>query len=164
MSEYTMTYADPPDISYPEPTAPADANPKDAAARSKPNQACAPATAAYWWGYVHEQGAFKYAAFNWRRAPVKASVYVEAARRHLELLAAGEVNDPDSGAPHAAHVMASMAILIDAYYHNTLVDDLGARPAPLHKVFNEIADVRARAGLPAQDPLARRQDRGEDDA
>lgn len=164
MSEFTVTYADPPDISYPEPTAPVDANPKDAAARSKPNQSCAPATAAYWWGYVHEDGAKKYGAYNWRKAPVRASVYVEAARRHLELLAAGEVNDPDSGAPHAAHIMAGMAILIDAYYHGTIVDDLGGRAEPLRKVLNEIADLRARAGISEADVMSRRQDRSEDDA
>lgn len=138
-------------------------NPKDAARRSKPSLGCAPSTAAFWWGYVHEVGAQKYGAFNWRAAPVKASVYIEAARRHLDLMAAGEWIDPDDGAPHAAHVMAGMGILLDADYHGTLIDDLGSDPSPLRKVLNEITDRRARAGLPQADLLAERQDRAADD-
>jgi len=135
-------------------------NPKDRAGSAKPNLACTPAPAAYWWGYVHEDGAAKYGAFNWRQSPVRASVYIEAARRHLALMEAGEINDPDSGAPHAAHVMAGMAILIDAFYAETLVDDLGRDTRPLRKVMNEIADVRARRALPDVDFMGERQDAG----
>lgn len=138
-------------------------NPKDRAGRGKPSLGCAPSTAAFWWGYVHEVGARKYGAFNWRAAPVKASVYIEAAQRHLELMAAGEWIDSDDGAPHAAHLMAGMAILMDADYHGTLIDDLGSDAGPLRKVLNEITDLRARAGLPDCDLLASRQDRPADD-
>lgn len=136
-------------------------NPKDAAGRAKPNMACAPEIPAYWWGAVHEDGARKYGAFNWRRAPVAASVYLEAARRHIDLIKAGQWADQSSLCPHAAHVMACMAILLDAYHHGTLIDDRGGDAVPLEKALGDIWDVRVRTGLAEEYPLGTRQDTSE---
>lgn len=68
-------------------------------------------------------GALKYGRTNWRATPVKASIYVDAAKRHLNAYFEGETLDPDSGVPHLGHALASLAILVDAEAAGTLVDD-----------------------------------------
>lgn len=82
-------------------------------------------------------GADKYGPYNWRVTKVRARVYIEAAMRHLGELLDGLDADPESGENPAAHVMASMAIYLDAMACGTLVDD---RPVPLVKVVS-VSDV-----------------------
>lgn len=79
---------------------------------------------------VLELGAVKYnngIPCNWRQYPIKASVYVEAALRHISAYYDGEDLDPESGLPHLAHATACLAILIDSAPIGTLIDD---RPLP----------------------------------
>lgn len=45
-------------------------------------------------------GARRYSLRNWRHTPVRASTYVSAMRRHLDLWAAGEDVDPETGVSH----------------------------------------------------------------
>ena len=45
--------------------------------------------------------------------------------RHTYLLLAGQDYAEDSGVLHAAHIMATCAVIIDARYHGTLIDDRG---------------------------------------
>lgn len=98
-------------------------NPKDRTGSSKvPLHLLPPAALAYT-AEVLRHGAEKYGEFNWRTSRVRATVYVSAALRHLLRYLDGEDVDPDSGLPHAAHVMASMAILIDAALVDALIDD-----------------------------------------
>jgi len=135
------------------------ANPKHDEGRKKPGMSLAPATAAYWWGYVHEAGAEKYGAFNWRETRVYASVYIDAMRRHADLMAEGEFFDtgPDgTGAPHAACIMACAAILIDAFYHDTLVDDTGWNRNELRRAMGDIAELRADRGFSKKDVVLTR--------
>ena len=120
--------------------------------------ALAPDTAAYWWAYVHEIGAAKYGAYNWRATDVVASVYLDAAKRHLDLIAAGQWIDEETGAPHAAHVMACAAILIDAQQHGTLLEDCGLPVGALEAVWEIIAKLRAERGLTDKELLADRHD------
>lgn len=68
-------------------------------------------------------GMLKYGRANWREAGVRASIYVDAAQRHLNAWFEGEDRDPDSGLPHLAHALACLAILIDADASDTLTDD-----------------------------------------
>jgi hypothetical protein len=68
-------------------------------------------------------GTLKYGRSNFRAAGVKASTYYDAARRHLNKWFEGEDLDPDSGLPHMAHVLASIAILVDADAAGVLNDD-----------------------------------------
>lgn len=68
-------------------------------------------------------GALKYGRANWRVAGVRASIYNDACRRHLNKWFEGEDTDPDSGLPHLSHALACIAILIDAGAAGKLNDD-----------------------------------------
>ena len=74
-----------------------------------------------------DEGARKYGAFNWRHGKVSASTYISALERHLLAWIDGEDIDPNSGKPHLAHMLASIAILVDAFEAGNLIDD---RPPP----------------------------------
>jgi len=69
------------------------------------------------------EGALKYGRSNFRAVGVRSSIYYDAARRHLDAWWEGEDNAPDSGLPHLAHLLACVAILVDAQACNKLNDD-----------------------------------------
>lgn len=85
------------------------------------------------------EGAIKYGAWNFRDTRVELMTYVGAIKRHLAAIIDGEWIDPDDVVmpdgtivdlpkkPHIAGLLASAAILADAYYNGNLVDN---RPAP----------------------------------
>jgi hypothetical protein len=68
-------------------------------------------------------GMLKYGRSNYRAIGIRASIYVDAAKRHLNAWFEGEENDPDSGLPHFAHALACIAILVDAQAAGKLNDD-----------------------------------------
>lgn len=68
-------------------------------------------------------GMLKYGRTNWRVAGVRASIYVDAAKRHLDKWFEGQNCDVDSGLPHFAHALACIAILVDAEAAGKLNDD-----------------------------------------
>lgn len=68
-------------------------------------------------------GALKYGRGNFRAVGVRASIYYDALRRHVNKWFEGEDVDPDSGLPHLAHALACLAILVDAQAANKLTDD-----------------------------------------
>lgn len=68
-------------------------------------------------------GELKYGRSSFRAVGVRASVYVSAARRHLGAWFEGEEVDPDSGIPHLGHVLACVAILVEAEAAGNLNDD-----------------------------------------
>lgn len=68
-------------------------------------------------------GMLKYGRSNWRASGVRASIYVDACKRHLNAWFEGEDLDPDSGLPHLAHALACLAILTDAQAAGVLEDD-----------------------------------------
>lgn len=75
-----------------------------------------------------DDGRVKYGAANWREKGVPASVYVDAARRHLaQWFDGGQERAADSGVHNLGHAMACLAIIIDAQWNATLHDD---RPTP----------------------------------
>ena len=98
-------------------------NPKHAAGRKKTPLRFIPPVALAAEGRVMELGAAKYGAFNWSDGGVVASVYYDAAMRHLMQWYSGEDIDQESGQPHTAHVRACMAILLDAEAQGVLDDD-----------------------------------------
>ncbi len=98
-------------------------NPKDALGKSKPCISFIPSIAILMEGVVMALGGRKYGPFNWRETSVQASVYSDAAFRHLAAWNDGEENDPESGVSHLAHVRANMGILMDAQEHGTMKDD-----------------------------------------
>lgn len=53
-------------------------------------------------GEIYTYGFMKYGARNWEKG-FEDGQLLAAARRHDLALAKGEMNDPESGLPHAAH-------------------------------------------------------------
>jgi hypothetical protein len=103
-------------------TVPAE-NPKTRAGAAKPALiSVTPTASLLHLGEVMKLGATKYGPFNWRETPVPAETYMDAAMRHLLSWQDGEDEDPESGMSHLAHVMACMAIIIDAK-ENDMLDD-----------------------------------------
>jgi len=102
-----------------------DTNPKAWFGSQKPSMNSTPTSALIEMGRVFEAGAKKYGLCNWRKDPVSASTYYNAIMRHLFSWQDGQDIDPDSveGTKHLAAVMASCAILIDAWEMQVLIDD-----------------------------------------
>jgi len=104
-----------------------DDNPKTVLGMAKPLTFAIPPSALIHLGGAMENGRKKYGLMNWREKGVSASVYADAAERHLMAWRDGEAIADDSGCHHLAHVMACCAILLDAMECGTLNDD---RPVP----------------------------------
>lgn len=97
-------------------------NPKDALSTGRVPLNLWPPVASAHGAMAMAVGARKYGAWNWREIGVRASVYIAAALRHLTLYAEGEDID-ESGCRHLAHVLANIAILLDAEAAGKLTDD-----------------------------------------
>jgi hypothetical protein len=65
----------------------------------------------------------KYGSHNYRVAGVRASVYYDAAMRHLMAWWEGEDIDPDSGIHHVSKVISCMSVLRDAQMNDMCSDD-----------------------------------------
>ena len=63
--------------------------------------------------WVSTFGAAKYAAHSWKLVPRAGERYEDALHRHILAQASGEVNDPESGLPHAAHVAWNALALLE---------------------------------------------------
>jgi hypothetical protein len=74
------------------------------------------------------EGALKYGRMNWREAGVRASVYIDAVKRHVDAYAEGEDDTPDSKIPHMANALACLAIIVDADANGKLIDDRAYNP------------------------------------
>lgn len=98
------------------------ANPKDAAGRAKLPLHLWPATATAYGSIGFLEGYLKYGRSNWRATPVYASVYYEAAMRHMNAWMEGEDTTKEGG-PHLGNALACIAILVDAHVNGTLIDD-----------------------------------------
>lgn len=122
-----------------------DTNPKSAVGQLKPPVGLVPPVAILNIGMAFADGARKYTPYNWRKDPVSASTYINAAMRHLMQWADGEERSADANVHHLAHAAACMCILMDAQQQGTLVDD---RPTPgkASEVIEEETE-RARQGL-----------------
>lgn len=69
------------------------------------------------------EGRQKYGQDNFRGLPVEAMTYVRAALSHLNYYAEGEWNPSDSPVPHLGLALASIAIIVDAHYAGSLIDN-----------------------------------------
>jgi hypothetical protein len=75
------------------------------------------------------EGRCKYGRNNYIAGDgVIASIYVDAAKRHLDAWFSGEENAPDTGTPHLANALATIAILVKARAHGKLIDDRDFAP------------------------------------
>lgn len=98
-------------------------NPKDAIGSNKLPLHLWPSTATALGSLGLLDGACKYGRSNFRAIGVRASIYYDAASRHLNSWFEGENTDPDSGLPHLAHALACIAIIVDAEAAGKLNDD-----------------------------------------
>lgn len=98
-------------------------NPKDIIGSDKIPLHLWPGTATIYGTLGLLEGMLKYGRANWRKTGVRASIYYDAARRHLDAWFEGAENAPDSGVHHLAHVLACIAIIVDAKEAGKLVDD-----------------------------------------
>jgi hypothetical protein len=101
----------------------ADQNAKHNAGRAKWPFRHIPPVAIAMEGKVMAGGAAKYGPFNWGEGGVVASIYYDAALRHLMAWYTGENIDPESNLPHLAHARACLGILIDCAERGILEDD-----------------------------------------
>lgn len=99
------------------------ANPKQAYGDTKVPLHLFPSTAVAVGSMCMADGRGKYGQDNFRAAPVEAMTYVRAAMSHLFLWSEGEDSTTDSLLPHLGHALASVAILIDAHYAGSLIDN-----------------------------------------
>ena len=103
---------------------------------------CSPAIAIAWEALAMMDGAGKYDAYNWRANKVIASIYIAAAKRHLDLWFEGEEFAEDSGCHHLGHARACLGILLDASETGNLLDDRPMTTSSLgvlNKVYAKIA-------------------------
>jgi hypothetical protein len=88
-------------------------------------------------------GMLKYGRSNFRAVGVRASIYYDAASRHLNAWFEGEGVDPDSGLPHLAHALACLAIIVDAEAAGKLNDDR-MHPGGYRELINSLTPHVAR--------------------
>lgn len=101
----------------------AASNPKDAAGRAKLPLHLWPTTATAAGALGFREGELKYGRNNFRASKVSASVYVAAAKRHIDSWFEGADNTSDYGTPHLGNALACLAILVDAEVNGSLIDD-----------------------------------------
>ena len=96
------------------------------------------------------EGATKYGRHNYRVAGIRASVYYDAAMRHLMAWWEGQDNDPDpqsAGLSHVTKAITSLVVLRDAMMHDMMTDDRPPKSKPfmeeLNKVAGEVIDKNA---------------------
>lgn len=109
------------------PIASAETNPKDFVGRTKVPLRLNPFPALIHMAHAFWDGARKYGPYNWRKKRVSASVYLDAALRHIGDWHDGQECAEDSDVNHLGHAMACLAIILDAKECGVLDDD---RPAP----------------------------------
>lgn len=98
-------------------------NPKDAVGTGKVPFSTVPAAVMAEIGLAMLEGARKYRRHNYRAIGVRASVYYDAAIRHLMGWWEGEDTDPDSGLSHITKALSTLTVLRDAMLNNKLNDD-----------------------------------------
>ncbi len=129
------------DIHHVAVTAAAGENPKDSIGIKKPSLDLVPAGPLYEIAGAFKDGASKYAAFNWRERPVKASVYYSAALRHIHQWHQGQTYADDSGVHHLAHAGACLLILLDAAQQGSLIDDRPTYQRPLDDIIADLTEL-----------------------
>ena len=114
-------------------------NPKDALGIAKNPHCCVPLTVLAELGVAMMEGARKYGRHNYRCTDIRASIYYDAARRHLDAWWEGEDIDPDSGLHHLVKAIASLTVCRDGEIQDKLYDDRPPKtPSEFYKHLAEI--------------------------
>lgn len=98
-------------------------NPKDAIGCTKAPLSTVPLRPVLEVGAAMVEGACKYGRHNYRRAGVRATVYFDAAARHLFAWYEGQDIDPESGLSHVVKAIAGLMVLRDSMLQGNWVDD-----------------------------------------
>jgi hypothetical protein len=114
-------------------------NPKDLLGNKKVSITKLPFVALIHGAHAMMDGAVKYGPYNWRSKPVIASIYVDAAARHLLAWFEGEEIASDSGVHHLGHAIACAGILLDAMATGNLVDDRPGDGTVIGKILDELS-------------------------
>lgn len=127
---------------------PLPANPKDRFGIKKLSLSKFPAVAVAHGAHAMMDGAEKYGPYNWRDHAVTASIYIDAAKRHIDAWFEGEQCAEDSEVHHLGHALACLAIILDAEATGNLIDD---RPrngvgSCVHKVIAVTIERRQQNG------------------
>lgn len=118
-----------------------ETNPKDAVGIRKVPMSCVSAPVVMEMALGMMEGARKYGRHNYRIAGVRASVYYDAAMRHLMLWWEGQDIDPDSGISHISKAMSALHVLRDAMMNEMWTDD---RP-PVFKNQEWVNDMNKKS-------------------
>lgn len=127
-------------------------NPKDAVGRAKVPLHLWPASATAYGAIGLLEGELKYGRNNFRGSEVAASVYVSAAKRHIDAWFENQETAADTGSLHLGNALACLAILVDASVQGTLVDDRnyvadqGAHDAMMSKLTAQVTVLNAQFG------------------
>jgi len=100
-----------------------NSNPKDAVGVKKVPMSTVSAPVLMEMGLAMLEGDRKYGRHNYRVIGVRASVYYDAAMRHLMAWWEGEDIDPDSGISHIAKALSCLAVLRDSMINEKFTDD-----------------------------------------
>jgi hypothetical protein len=119
-------------------------NPKDAIGAGKLPLHLWPTTATAMGCIGMAEGAMKYGRGNFRKHGIRASIYVDACKRHIDAWFEGEEFAPDSGSPHLSNALACLAIIIDARAAGKMVDDRAFNGAGYRKLVEELTPHVAR--------------------
>lgn len=117
-------------------------NPKDAVGTAKFPMSTVPTGFIGLMGLGMMEGARKYGRHNYRVSGVRASVYYDAAMRHLMAYWEGQDIDPDSGLPHLVKAACCCAVLFDSMAMGNWVDD---RPPRLPAYETWVAELNTKA-------------------
>lgn len=100
-----------------------ETNPKDAVGVRKVPFSVIPAQVVAEVGLGLLEGARKYGRHNYRTVGIRASVYYDAALRHLMQWWEGQDVDPDSGLNHVSKAITTLVVLRDAMINGKMQDD-----------------------------------------
>lgn len=106
-----------------------DSNPKDAVGIAKAYMSTVPQPVLWEVGVAMLEGSLKYGRHNYRKAGVRASVYYDAMKRHLDSWWEGEdldpetSDDPEMQIHHISKLIAGAVVLRDAMMQEMWADD-----------------------------------------
>ena len=116
-------------------------NPKDLAAVTRVPMHLWPMTATVHGCAAIYEGMRKYGYYNWRHDKVSIMTYVAALQRHLFRYVGGQWADKNSGATHLGHILACLAILVDAHESGQIIDDRPIAGPDVERLIGQMGKV-----------------------
>lgn len=117
-------------------------NPKDHFGSAKLSTSIVPDTLVICAANGFLEGALKYGRYNWRIAGVRASIYVDALRRHVAKWWNGQECDVLTTVHHLDNAIACLGIMRDAMLYGMLEDD--RPPCPNPNAMADLIDEQAK--------------------